>query len=220
MRLSFRLCVPALCLAACGHEAGLRAALDPVPSCASPIVETLTLAFPAQRDCAFSQEGNLEPRNEHIQARRIASHRIELPEDAGICGWSMTSDQADVAFDDHLAILLDDIVLVSGGSGIALDAHPLRDGLPRFDWADVRGRPFSDRYAPYHCLGEGPCAVPETERTGPLDLEIDPDTLRVVADALDDPASWRLQLLTFGDDDAGDCAHTDLTVQLTVAYGT
>ena len=178
----------------------------------------MELYFPARSGCAFSEDPNLDPRNEHIQARVEESESVDLPLGASVCGLTMASDERDLQFDDHLAILLDDVVLVSGGSGLALEDHPVVDGLPRFDWTDVRGRPFSDRYAPYQCLGESTCSVPATERSGALTVDIDEATMTLVAHRLPNPTQFQVRLLTFGDNDGGDCAHTDLTVQLAVRY--
>lgn len=218
-----RMTIAAALAVGCGQENGLRAQLDPPgaePSehCEAPQRHTQQLTFPARSGCAFSIGGNLEPRNEFVQARAEEAHAVQLPRGATVCGWSLSSAEDDLTFDDHLALLVDDIVLVTGGSGLAFEEYPEAEGLPRFDWAQIRGRPFSGRYDPYTCLGDSVCGVPETERTGPLELVFDDATMSEIAGALQDPADFDLTLVTFGDDDGGDCAHSALTADLEVRY--
>ncbi|MEN0066312.1 MAG: hypothetical protein AAGA48_29515 [Myxococcota bacterium] len=205
----------------CGNETALRVDVDApraprASSCEDASTERQALTFEAREGCSFSEDGNLERRNEHIQARADEARFVSLPPPDTLCGLSLVSKDGPVSFDDHLAILIDDIVVVSGGSGLALDEHPERDGLPRFDWEDIAGRPFSDRYADYRCLGEGRCEVPRTEEVGTLDVRIDPETMASIATSLDWVDGLDVRIVTFGDDDWADCAHTDLTLDVVV----
>lgn len=161
-----------LAVMGCSNEIGLRSRA-PTPSvpetsdgvplrCLDAAIESVPIDFPARDDCDFGQRGNLDPRNGFVQARAVAEQRVELPPGARLCSASLESEGDPVAFDDHLVLLLEDVVLVSGGSGGALDDYAVVDGLPRFDWTEVRGRPFAERYTPYECLGGGRCVVPST----------------------------------------------------------
>ncbi|MEM6928633.1 MAG: hypothetical protein AAF602_16975 [Myxococcota bacterium] len=215
-------------LVGCSNEIGLRsrAPTPPFPEtsdgvplrCLDAAIESVPIDFSARDDCDFGRRGNLDPRNGFVQARAVAEQAVELPPGALLCSASLESDGAPVTFDDHLALLLDDVVLVSGGSGGAIDDYPVVDGLPRFDWTEVRGRPFAERYTPYECLGGARCVVPRTEETGPLDVEIPAPTMVDLVDALAIEGNFDIRIVVFGDDDVGDCAFSDLTLDLVMRY--
>jgi len=225
-----------VCLVGCGNEALLRSRADTqvVPpddptspsttptreprSCSDAVEEVIEVVFPARSDCAFAQGPNLERRNEFLQAYAEDAEFVALPDGSRLCGLTLASQGERTSFDDHLAIAVDDVVVVSGGSGGALDDYPIVAGLPRFDWPAIRGRPFADRYTPYECLGEGSCVVPRTEEYGPLDVQIDPATMASLVDALSIHDGFDVRILVFGDDDPDDCAHRELALDLQVRY--
>ena len=222
----------AAALVGCTYEGQLRSRVEPpiAPtdddatdpssprSCRDGVTDVVTLSFAAREGCAFSTDGNLEPRNEFLQARSDEARFVPLPTGALLCDLSLRSIDDAVSFDDHFALLVNDVVLVSGGSGGALSAHGQVSGLPRFDWETLRGRPFADRYTPYECLGGGTCVVPRTEEFGPLDVEVDPDTMEAIVEALGLTDGFDVHILTFGDDDWGDCANTEVELEAVVRY--
>ena len=116
--------------------------------------------------------------------------------------------------EEEFALVLDDAVLVGGGSGYAMELLDVRDGIPRWDWQRVAGVPFPPRDTPYTCLGGAePCEVPQTEQPGPLELTFDDAILR---DLLDPDVAHELTLMTFGDDNDTDCAHSAFTLEVTL----
>lgn len=190
------------------------------PSCAEDaITESFEIYFPARAGCAFSADRNLAPRNEHIQARAVDVASVALPDVRSLCDLTFQSRAGPpIAFDDDVAILLETVVLVAGGSGLALDEYPSVGGFPRFGWEDVRGQAFRSRNAPYRCLGGGTCEVPSTEQLGRLNVNIDSDTMVALASTLDLSENIDVSFLTFGDNDPSDCAHGDLRMDLTISY--
>ena len=217
-------------VAAC-IEYGVRADLDAPRtalgdaevSCDAPqdrvLIQTVELPFPSREGCPWNVGDNLGPRNEHNQARVEETHRVSLPAGVQLCDLAIGSDTDALSFDDHITLTLNDIVLVGGGSAYDIDALPHVDDLPRYAWDALQGQPFADRYAPYTCLGDPEvCVVPQTEQVGPLEVSFS-DTLvediardRVTDDDL--TFSW----VTFGDDDAGDCGHSDFTLHVQLAW--
>ncbi len=226
-----RIVLLAVVASSCTSEIRLGSALEPVDvppdtgvppeppvSCLEAISDTVSLTFEPRSGCAFSADGNLERRNEFLQARADQARFVSLPDASQVCEIAMASGGARATFDDHLVVLVEDVVLVSGGSGGSLDGYPFRDRLPRFDWEAIRGRPFADRYTDYECLGGGRCVVPRTEELGSVDVQVDPDTMADIVEALDLTRGFDVRMVTFGDDDNGDCAHTGLSLDVTVRY--
>lgn len=196
-----------------GFEADLREG-DPPPLRCETDAEAVqvSITFPGRSGCPWSTAGNLERRNEHNQARVEEVREVELPRGSELCDLTVASEPGQqVWFDDHILLALDDVVLVAGGSGLRFDELPVQDGAPRYDWAALRGQPFVDRYAPYTCLGDADCQVPRTEETGPLDVSVPASEIagRVAGD------TFELRLVTFGDDDEDDCAHAEVTLDVT-----
>ncbi len=179
-----------------------------------------TVTFPARRDCAWSQGTNLGRKNEHNQAIATDEEVVQLPPGATLCTLALRSTTDDLEFDDHMTLALDDIVLVGGGSGYAKSQLPVVGGLSRFDWSLLRGQPFVGRYDPYFCLGGSvsPCEVPPTEQHGALAMEpLGPD-LDLLVDAVRDRQDLPFRLHVLGDDNDGDCRHTDTVLEVTVGY--
>ena len=157
------------------------------PGCEGAAIETFELAYPPRQDCPFGEGDNLERRNEHNQARVEEYRSIRLPPGAQVCDLSLVSREQGVFFDDHLTMTLNDVVLVGGGSGYELDDFTVVDGLPMYSWMEIAGTPFSERYAPYDCLGgnDSVCQVPRTEETGPFNVEIAPAAMAKLTEVLE-----------------------------------
>lgn len=197
---------------------GARQEIPEAPNCeAGGDVVVVPVSFEQRQGCPWGEGDNLERRNEHNQARVEEIRQIVLPAGAEVCDLEITSSEgAAVWFDDHILLALDDVVLVAGGSGLRWNEIDVVDGVPRYDWPGLRGRPFAERYAPYVCLGgdQSECRVPRTEEVGPLVLSF---PHQVIADLVEGP-SFQLTLVTFGDDDNDDCAHAEVELAVGVRF--
>ncbi|MEL6187238.1 MAG: hypothetical protein AAFU79_21645 [Myxococcota bacterium] len=184
------------------------------------ITETIEVFFPARSGCSFSSDGNLPPQNESLQARAVDVASVDLPQIRVLCDLQLRSQRSPaIRFDDDVAILLEEVVLVAGGSGPALDEYPKVDGYPRFVWEEVRGQRFRPRSNPYACLGSPSlCQVPSTEQLGQLEVSFDANVLIALTQTLNLEAGFDLSFVTFGDNDPTDCAHGDLRMELEVSY--
>lgn len=178
------------------------------------------ISFPSRVDCPWGVGDNLWQQNEFNQARVEETAVVGVPAGAELCSVRLRSTTEDLMFDDHVTIALGGVVLVGGGSGYAIDALPRVDGLYRYDWSALAGTPFADRSAPYWCLGgsESTCVVPSTEVLGSLELDIGGAALGELAAALTGVESVPLTLVTFGDDDEDDCAHTALELDVDTSW--
>jgi hypothetical protein len=188
-------------------------------ACESADATTYTFTYPARQDCPWGQDDNLVQLNEFNRARVEEERQIVLPSGTTLCGVSIASSTTDLLFDDHVTIAIGDVVLVGGGSGYPIERLPLVDGLYRYDWAALAGTPFADRNAPYWCLGDDSvCEVPTTEILGSLNLQIDEASTDLLVREFRGLESFPLVIATFGDDDTDDCAHSDIGLEVTVAW--
>lgn len=192
----------------------------PVSPCDDPERLVVALTYPARQDCPWGVDDNLAPLNEHNRARVEEVDDIVLPDGAQLCDLSIRSSTADLLFDDHVTITLDDVVLVGGGYGYDVAGLPSVGNLPRFDWAAIVDLPFRERDARYWCLGEpqSVCVLPETETAGQLEVDLSKAATDDLIAAMAGRSTLPFKLITFGDDDADDCAHTALTLEVEVAY--
>lgn len=185
------------------------------PAC---FADTFVFSYPERSDCPWGTGDNQWQINEVNTARVEETQWIGLPADTSLCGLRIRSTTEDLEFDDHVTLVIGDIVLVGGGSGYPIERLPVVDGLYRYDWGALVGTPFADRNAPYWCFGGDAtaCEVPATETLGPVRIDLAGAPMDALAAALSGATDIPLVLVTFGDDDADDCAHTALTLEVAV----
>lgn len=180
------------------------------------------LRFNDRQDCPWGEDDNLERRNGYNQARVRESRYIDLPPYEQLCELSIESNTDDLEFDDYFTFTLNEVILVGGGGGYDIEIFEQADGMYFYDWEILKGTAFhGQRYAPYYCIG-GPesCVVPPTEQSGPFEVLLPPETMQPFTDVLDGEMQLDFALHTFGDNDNGDCAHTDMELVFTVRYVT
>lgn len=198
--------------------------VDEVPPPVVPCVDlqtlTVDLEFPARQDCPWGLDDNLTQQNELNRARVEEVRDLVLPDGAQLCDLAIHSRTDDLLFDDHVTLTLDDVVLIGGGYGYAIDVLGVSANLPRYRWDDVVDLPFRDRDAPYYCIGEpdSACVLPQTEVAGPLDLALSEAATEDLVAAMSGKTTLPFRVITFGDDDEDDCAHTDLILEVEVSY--
>lgn len=192
----------------------------PILPCDDLQVLTVDLAYPERQDCPFGIDDNLDRLNEFNRARVEEVQDLVLPDGAQLCDLAVHSQTEDLLFDDHVTLTLDEVVLVGGGYGYDIAALPLVDGLYRYTWAELVDVPFADQSAPYYCLGapDSTCVMPQTEIVGPVDIELSDAATDTLIAAMVGRTTLPFRLITFGDDNDGDCAHTELTLTVDVSY--
>ncbi|MCB9682462.1 MAG: hypothetical protein H6733_13440 [Alphaproteobacteria bacterium] len=192
------------------------------PDCALDphLVQTFEVFFPARQDCQWNTGGNLAPNNEHNTAQAIDTAVVQLPTTGTLCDLDIASSTSNLEFDDHFTLTLDEWVLVGGGSGYPMTALQEFNGLYRYDWSRIAGTPFADRDAAYWCLGQpdSTCTVPPTEQAGRLDIDLEGPMMARLTDEMRNRQDLPFALRVFGDDNVGDCRHTDVRLQVTIAW--
>lgn len=180
------------------------------------VVRTEMIRFPAREDCPWSVNGNLERRGGYNQARFTETELLDLPPYSDLCSLSIVSQTSDLVFDDHFTLTLENWVLVGGG-GYAIDRLEDQGGMYQFDWDAVKGQPFIWD-GEYHCLGgeDSVCVVPGHDQRAPLELAFSEETMQPLAETLDGESGLSVSLHTFGDNDDGDCAHSDIALLIEI----
>ncbi|MEL6342381.1 MAG: hypothetical protein AAFV53_04565 [Myxococcota bacterium] len=180
------------------------------------VVLSEVIRFPARENCLWSVEGNLGPRDGHNQARFTETELLDLPAYSDLCSLSIVSQTSDLVFDDHFTLTLGDWVLVGGG-GYPIESLEAQSGMFLFDWEAVKGQPIIWD-GQYHCLGgpESVCVIPGHDQRAPLELAFTEEAMQPLAETLDGESGLAISLHTFGDNDDGDCAHSDIQLLIEV----
>lgn len=188
--------------------------------CKTQTLQTLTqpINFPERRDCSFGQGDNLPIRNGFVQAYFTEKAEVSLPENAVLCGIDIKSESAELRYDDYLFFSLNDLILAS--SNTELSAHfDKADTVYQWNWEKLKGQSFPNLDQPY-CLGSGTCVIPPTDSVGPFDLSFNAEdkSFQAVAGQALKEKSVTFSLTTTGDNDDGDCSHTDFNLSVNLSY--
>lgn len=186
--------------------------------------------------CEFAEEGkqtssgNLEMKDEYMQARYEQNRQLNLPQDAVICDIQFSNDLQSFKYDDVFFFSYNGYLLATNNKPAIEDrlrpeSRKLSDNqftsLYKYDWLKLRGARFENE--PYdYCVGDSEglsqCSWPVTEEQGKIKLWFSPAVL--VAASSSRPSSN--QVFTFaitGDNDPElDCYHEKLEFNMNVKY--
>jgi hypothetical protein len=203
-----------------------KAAVAPPPppppppgACSDSNIQTLseTLKFPPSAECAFNQDGNLDRKNEFIQAQAVQTVKIPVPANIVLCSIEIKSSVDSLRYDDFLVFTMDKYVLV-GSNGNMMN-HLQKDGnLFIWDFEKVKGQPADlDDTLPPYCIGAA-CDVPGHDQTGPFNVDFQSAEISELANRQIGKNEFSFSLITTGDDNDGDCEHTEFDLSLTLRY--
>ncbi len=190
--------------------------------------------------------GNGPRQNNRVRAYLRQDSGVILPDNSVICDIDFDFPTQDMKYDDEIFLLLNDYVLLmstnystnSSYSQYAQEGLKVNDqGLVEFKWMD-RENSVNDLYnldygqnkAPRYCQGIPStdenygerCAVPRTETTGSIKLDIPKeDIIKMGALKLDqstDRGDLNFSFVTTGDNDSGDCEHADYYFNVEIHY--
>ncbi|MFW7378672.1 MAG: hypothetical protein ACOH5I_07695 [Oligoflexus sp.] len=194
--------------------------------CAPEKVETVThrVFFPERNECSFGVGDNLTQLAGHMQAMARENVVIPVEENIILCDLALESTAQDLHYDDYMFFTLNETVLIASEIGWA-DFFPNgSNNLKAWDWNLVKGQPHvgvetSDRYGVQYCLGDEACLVPKHDEPGPFRYQTNVATVQQgLFQSLEKAKEWTFSLITTGDDDAGDCYHTNYDLTLTIKY--
>ena len=73
-------------------------------------------------------------------------------------------------------------------------------------------------YGKQYCLGDLECMVPGHDVQGQFSLKIDMTDIPSFSEKLSESADLQFEVITTGDNDDGDCDHSDLNLNVTIQY--
>lgn len=194
---------------------------DLAEACSSNPSKTkvVDLYYPARRDCAWNQNGNLGRVDGHLQARFEEKKNVSLPANAVLCELGIRSKTDSFQYDDTFFLTFDKYILISSNSNV-MPEFQKEKSLSVWNFDDIKGERHDFNRSGSYCLGEdaSTCTVPQHDQRGGLSLTIDTETLSDLALSLQNKTSYDVGAVTTGDNDDGDCEHTDLTLEVTLKY--
>jgi hypothetical protein len=134
-----------------------------------------------------------------------------------MCGIEISSSAPQLYYDDFILLHFDERALIGSTGMIDLLGEDAL-GLPLFDWSKLLGK--SPKGGTTTCIpGATACALPGTEKTGPLKLSLDATTNKKLATVAHMQKKFDITVVTTGDNNGSvDCGHTELPITIVVQY--
>lgn len=175
-----------------------------------------TLNYPERQDCSWGQGGNLERLNEFMQARESQSRSVSLPKDAVLCSFNIQSKTNQIHYDDFLYFTMDEYVLV-GSNGHFVEMLEKSNDLHVWNWDSIKGKPWTQTQA-YCVEGSTSCVVPPHDVPGALQVTMPELVTSKLAIKLLEQEQIDFSLIATGDNDNGDCFHTEVNLEVDMEY--
>lgn len=186
--------------------------------------KTERLLFPKRKHCSFGAGDNLKPRSGYMQAREIDSILVELEEKTIICDMALISRSKELHYDDYMFFTLNDTILIASETGWA-DYFPTgENGLKTWNWNLLKGQAHagveaSDQYGLQYCLGDANCLVPKHDEKGAFRYQISfVEGQEALFMEINKTRSLNFNLIATGDNNKGDCFHSDFDLDLNIKY--
>ncbi|MCB0379108.1 MAG: hypothetical protein KDD33_11505, partial [Bdellovibrionales bacterium] len=204
---------------------------EPVTACndGSPWVPfTQTIIFPQTKNCAWNVGDNLGKKNGRQQAKTEQEVFLNIPAGAVLCDASITTPAQTLKYDDEFFLLLGDSIITTRQN--VPQFFDSLNGIYQWDWLKYRGVKQqeyrgSDGKKTTFCLASpdplevNTCRLPTTQNKGSASLVIGPKTLNnIAANLLDKSAVQSFRTIVTGDNNGGDCYHTQLTFTIQGQY--
>ncbi len=179
--------------------------------------------------CLFGKDGNLEQKNDFMQARYEQHRKLVLPANAVVCDLDMSTPTQKFKYDDVFVFTFNGRILATNNktalymtspeNSLMIDSAPVP--IYKYNWLSLSTLPFVNQVDDY-CLGlaqgAAMCQWPETEKQGDIQFDFNRDLLI----ALGSYAASTEQTFGFiitGDNDPDlDCYHERLEFSMSVKY--
>ncbi|MEK7800957.1 MAG: hypothetical protein AAB276_00750, partial [Pseudomonadota bacterium] len=177
---------------------------------------------PENLSCNFGQLDNLPARDGYLQGRIEQDVNFDLPPGSTVCGVDFQFPTQQMRYDDHMALVYDNIVLASTYNFSDKLMPALDMGI--YDWSKIVGSQWihSPVYEGIFCAGMGDgkstCVWPETDVLGTIALRYDPIVFQRISSLNPTRTNHQFKMVAIGDNDQNDCEHSPLTFNVRVSY--
>ncbi|NRA66635.1 MAG: hypothetical protein HRU19_19255 [Pseudobacteriovorax sp.] len=177
------------------------------------------IIYPERKDCSFGSSPNLEERNQYVQAYETNPSEIKVPEGAIICDLSLNSkDNTQLRYDDFIFLTIEGQVIFGSNDGITANLEK-KEAIYQWDWNKIVGKEIEEFQAPSYCLGEAQsCILPPHDQAGPVKISLKTADIAPLAFEVAGKEKLSANLIATGDNDAEDCMHTELELDVEVKY--
>lgn len=190
----------------------------------------------------FNIEGNGPRLNGKVRARVEQYFNVELPTAGTICDIDFIFPESTMQYDDEIFLTLNNYVVMSSqnystGSGSIHYTNGLKineNGLMVYNWIgdnSLYNLHYGQAVTPKYCLGVDPsdpqydikCNIPPTEVNGQFKLEIpSSEIIKVGLSGQGQDISSKTEVnfgfISTGDNDNGDCEHSEYNFNVLVKY--
>lgn len=188
------------------------------------VVEVQTLSFPGHGGCAWGMDGNLPETGGHYAARVEHVRSLSLPPGATLCSLDLDVPTTGMYFDDRFFFAFDEAILMSDHTPAVLErVFPREGALSLWSWGHIRGD--RDHEHGLYCIGGSPCALPDTEASGSIRLDLSDAITFALSERAKRLGRYDFLVVATGDDNPRglpeyDCKYSPFTLNATVGYVT
>lgn len=166
--------------------------------------------------CEWEKDGNLQPRNDYLQARIEQEENLQLPPGAIICDVKFQFEKQQFLYDDHFLLSFNGAVIASSFNFETVLTR--KSNLLRYNWAAIAGMYWDKKMEGTHCSMGSQCSWPITDTPGYIIMNFDPLMFQqLMAEDLT-RNDHSLKFVSIGDNDVNDCEHSDVSFTLEVDY--
>jgi hypothetical protein len=158
--------------------------------------------------------------DKHHQAIATTIQTVSASPGGTLCGLELSSTVDTLHYDDFLIFTLNDYLLIAS-HGAMVDSLEREGNVYKWDFAKVRGQGDDfDQETEVYCLSqsEGSCTVPGHDEEGPFKFDLASADVAQIAAQLQGSSQLAFGLSVTGDNDDGDCSHTEFDLSLTLKY--
>jgi len=177
--------------------------------------QTLVFQDPG-RSCDWGRNGNLGKRDQWHQGRIEQDQSVALPTGSTLCHVAFDFPQQKFRFDDHFWFAINDVIMASSLNYD--DRFGVTNGFSLFDWSKLVGTHWDKQREGVWCLGGAQCDWPDTEEDGPINMNFRVGTYYAVTARDRTRTSHVFKFVTVGDNDASDCQHRPVSMNVTLRY--
>jgi hypothetical protein len=172
------------------------------------------------KTCEWNKDGNLEPRDQFLQARIEQMEEFNLSDGSQICDLEFEFEQQKFHYDDLFLLTFNDSVLAS-----AYDLEGTMkklNGIYQYNWSDMVGDPWINAKEEVYCYGRQQgltnCSFPGHDLPGQISLDISPELIQSIMGVNFGKKKHFFKIVTIGDNDDFDCEHDPLSFSVKIQY--